>query len=125
MSTNHIQESDISDRLDIFDRLMEQIHLRAQSMPEGSYTTKLIRGGPAKMGAKILEEVLETTLAAGEAGNEGRSHLVYEACDVIYHLWVLLGSQGIQVSELRNELARREGVSGLEEKSRRAEGKTT
>ena len=104
---------------------MAQIHLRAQSMPEGSYTTKLIRGGPAKMGAKILEEALETTLAAGESGEEGRSHLVYEACDVIYHLWVLLGSQGIQVSELRNELARREGVSGLEEKSRRAEGKNT
>ena len=93
-------------------------------MPEGSYTTKLIRGGPAKMGAKVLEEVLETTLAASETGDAGRAHLVYEACDVIYHLWVLLGSHGIQVSELRDELARREGVSGLEEKSRRTEGKT-
>ncbi len=110
---------------DIFDRLMAQIHHRAQSLPEGSYTTKLIRGGPAKMGAKILEEVLETTLAAGEPGDEGRAHLVCEASDVIYHLWVLLGSQGIQVSELRDELARREGVSGLEEKSRRSEGKST
>ncbi len=94
-------------------------------MPEGSYTTKLIRGGPAKMGAKVLEEVLETTLAAGETGDQGRTHLIYEACDVIYHLWVLLGSQGIQVSELRDELARREGVSGLDEKSRRTEEKTT
>ena len=94
-------------------------------MPEGSYTTKLIRGGPVKMGAKILEEVLETTVAAGESGVERRAHLVYEACDVLYHLWVLLGSQGIQVSELRDELARREGVSGIEEKSRRSEGKST
>ncbi len=94
-------------------------------MPEGSYTTKLIRGGPVKMGAKILEEVLETTLAAGEPGEAGRAHLVYEACDVIYHLWVLLGSQGIDVSELRAELVRREGVSGIEEKNRRTEGKAT
>lgn len=117
-SFNHMSEPDI------FDRLMAQIHERARSMPEGSYTTKLMRGGPAKMGAKILEEVLETTLAAGETGNESRAHLVYEACDVMYHLWVLLGSRGIQVSELRNELARREGVSGLEEKSRRIEGKS-
>jgi phosphoribosyl-ATP pyrophosphohydrolase len=104
---------------DIFDRLMEQIHLRARTLPENSYTTRLIRGGPLKMGAKILEEVLETTVAAQEPGKDGRAHLVCEACDVIYHLWVLLGSQGIQLSEIRNELARREGVSGLEEKSQR------
>ncbi len=94
---------------DVFDRLMAQIHERAQSLPEGSYTTKLIRGGTSKMGAKILEEVLETTLAADEPGETGRQHLVYEAGDVIYHLWVLLGSRGITVDEIRGELARREG----------------
>lgn len=108
---------------DIFDRLMDQIHQRALSMPEGSYTTKLIGGGPAKMGAKILEEVLETTLAANEPGDDGRAHLLCEACDVIYHLWVLLGSKGIHVSELRSELTRREGLSGLEEKKRRNQEK--
>ena len=110
---------------DIFDRLMAQIHQRSQTLPEGSYTTKLIRGGPLKMGAKILEEVLEATVAAGEPSEGGRAQLVYEACDVIYHLWVLLGSQGIHVSELRDELERREGISGIEEKSRRNEGKST
>lgn len=77
------------------------------------------------MGAKILEEVLETTVAAGELGEGGRAQLVYEACDVLYHLWVLLGSQGIQVAELREELERREGISGIEEKNRRSEGKPT
>ncbi len=110
---------------DIFDRLMAQIHQRSQTLPDSSYTTKLIRGGPVKMGAKILEEVLETTMAASEPGEGGRAQLVYEACDVIYHLWVLLGSQGIQVTELREELERREGVSGIEEKNRRNEGKAT
>jgi phosphoribosyl-ATP pyrophosphohydrolase len=110
---------------DVFDRLMAQIHERAQTLPEGSYTTKLIRGGASKMGAKILEEVLETTLAAIEPGEAGRQHLVYEAGDVIYHLWVLLGSRGITVDEIRGELARREGTSGLEEKKNRTEGKTS
>ncbi len=107
---------------DIFDSLMAQIHHRAETLPEGSYTTKLIRSGPAKMGAKILEEVLETTMAAAETGDDRRQHLIHEACDVLYHLWVLLGSQGISVDELRSELARREGVSGLEEKRRRSQG---
>jgi phosphoribosyl-ATP pyrophosphohydrolase len=123
---------------DIFDKLMVQVHQRAQSLPEGSYTTKLIQGGPAKMGAKILEETLETVLAASECDSHSKadlpadmrekahSHLVYEACDVIYHLWVLLGSHGVTVDELRRELERREGVSGLDEKkSRKTEGKSS
>jgi phosphoribosyl-ATP pyrophosphohydrolase len=127
---------------DIFDKLMAQVHQRAQTLPEGSYTTKLIRGGPAKMGAKILEEVLETVLAASDcdasqpkasnpttesngSNEKAHSHLVYEACDVIYHLWVLLGSHGVTVEQLRRELERREGVSGLEEKkSRTIQGKS-
>jgi len=116
---------------DIFDKLMVQVHQRAQTLPEGSYTTKLIQGGSAKMGAKILEESLETVLAAAQcdtlkstAGSadsleKAHSHLVYEACDVIYHLWVLLGSHGVTVEQLRRELERREGVSGLEEKKSR------
>jgi phosphoribosyl-ATP pyrophosphohydrolase len=107
---------------DVFDRLMLQIHERARQLPENSYTTKLIRAGTAKMGAKILEEGLETILAADEPGEEGKHHLTREACDLIYHLWVLLGSRGIEVSQLRAELARREGVSGLEEKKSRTKG---
>ncbi len=113
------------DRLDVFDRLMAQIHERAQTLPEGSYTTKLIRAGTSKMGAKILEEVLETTMAADEPGEAGRKHLISEAGDVLYHLWVLLGSRGITVDEIRSELERREGTSGLEEKKSRTEGKAS
>jgi len=122
---------------DIFDKLMVRVHQRAQTLPEGSYTTKLIQGGPAKMGAKILEESLETVLAAAQCDTlkstadspdsleKAHSQLVYEACDVIYHLWVLLGSHGVTVEQLRRELERREGVSGLEEKkSRTIEGKS-
>jgi phosphoribosyl-ATP pyrophosphohydrolase len=111
---------------DIFDSLMEAIHQRAAQLPEGSYTTKLIRAGTTKMGAKILEEALETIVAAqdfklAQSSTESdhqkaRSQLVYEACDVLYHLWVLLGSNGITTQELRTELARREGVSGIQEK---------
>jgi phosphoribosyl-ATP pyrophosphohydrolase len=108
---------------DVFDRLMEQIQVRVRELPEGSYTTKLLRAGRLKIGAKILEEVLEATVASGEEGEAGRRHLVSEASDVLYHLWVLLGSCGVGVDDLRRELARREGVSGIEEKNRRGEGR--
>ncbi len=104
---------------DVFDRLMDEIHERVRRLPAGSYTTKLIEGGVAKMGAKIVEEAAEVVDAAEHSTSPDNQHLIYEACDLLYHLWVLLGSRGIQVSELRRELARREGTSGLEEKRRR------
>lgn len=100
-------------------RLMEQIHQRVREMPENSYTTRLIQGGVPKMGSKITEEAREVVEAAAEDGEAGRKHLVYEACDLIYHLWVLLGSRGITLDDLESELARREGTSGLVEKQNR------
>ena len=107
---------------DVFDRLMAEIHRRAVELPSGSYTTRLIQGGVAKMGAKVTEEAAEVVEAAAASEADpglDPGHLIYEACDVIYHLWVLLGSRGITVEQLRNELARREGISGLEEKRQR------
>lgn len=116
---------------DVLDRLMQQIHLRAKSLPVGSYTTKLITGGVPAMGAKVTEEAAEVVDAATQLtalleaspsspeALSAREHLIYEAGDVIYHLWVLLGSFGIELDDLRAELERREGTSGLEEKRRR------
>lgn len=105
--------------IDVFDRLMQQIHDRMQTMPAGSYTTKLIQGGVEKMGAKVTEEAAEVVDAAANSRVGDNEHLIYEACDVLYHLWVLLGSRGVTVDQLRTELARREGTSGLEEKRQR------
>jgi len=104
---------------DILDRLMVQLHERSASLPEGSYTTQLIRGGIPKIAGKIREESDEVIEAAGEPGEAGRAHLVREACDLVFHLWVLLATRGVTVQELRNELERREGVSGLQEKANR------
>lgn len=106
---------------DVLDRLMAEVHQRVQEMPAGSYTTKLIEGGVAKMGAKITEEAAEVVDAAEKSSAPDNQHLIYEACDVIYHLWVLLGSRGVTVDQLRGELARREGTSGLKEKASRTD----
>lgn len=109
---------------DVLERLMSEIHRRARELPTGSYTTKLIEGGVAAMGAKILEEAAEVVEAAEQVEqvpSTSHEHLVYEACDLLYHLWVLLGSRGITVAQLRSELSRREGTSGLEEKRQRGQ----
>jgi phosphoribosyl-ATP pyrophosphohydrolase len=103
----------------IFARLMAVIEDRKAKMPPNSYTTSLFQGGEAKIGAKILEEAAEVVEAAGEPGNTGRGHLIYESADLVYHLLVMLGQKGISLAELEAELARRFGISGIEEKASR------
>jgi len=103
----------------IFAQLMAVIEDRKRTMPPKSYTTSLFEGGDAKIGAKITEEAREVVEAAGEPGDAGRAHLLYEAADLTYHLFVMLGHHGITLAELEHELGRRFGLSGLEEKASR------
>jgi phosphoribosyl-ATP pyrophosphohydrolase len=101
------------------DRLMQTLIHRAQTLPEGSYTTKLLQGGPPLLGKKLLEEASEMIEAAGEPGDEGRAHFVYEAGDLLYHAFALMAYRGVTLDEVAAELARREGTSGLAEKASR------
>ena len=104
----------------VFNQLMQVIEQRRENPADRSYTTFLFRGGVEKIGAKILEEAAEVVSAAKESpGDEKRTHVVYETGDLIYHLFVLLGHEGISLSEVADELMRRFGTSGLDEKSSR------
>lgn len=98
---------------------MSTLAQRAAERPEGSYTTKLLDGGAEAIGAKIREEADELIEAAGEPGDQGRAHTIYEAGDLIYHTLVMLAWRGISLDEVAAELARREGTSGLAEKASR------
>lgn len=102
-----------------FAQLMATIEDRKANPPEKSYTTSLFQGGVDKIGRKIVEEAHEVVEAAGEVGDEGRAHFVYESADLIYHLFVMLGHRGVKLEEVEAELRRRFGVSGLEEKAAR------
>lgn len=114
----------MSDSLAPISRLMDTLAQRAAERPPDSYTTKLLEGGPTKIGDKILEEARELIEAAEEPGDAGREHFVYEAGDVIYHTLVMLAWRGVDISEVAAELARREGVSGLVEKANRGNENT-
>ena len=62
---------------------MRTLQQRASERPAGSYTTKLMDGGPEKIGKKIREEADELIEAAAETGGDGREHFIYEAGDLI------------------------------------------
>jgi len=102
-------------------RLMRTLSERAELRPAGSYTTKLLDGGPERIGNKLLEEASELIAAAVEPGQAGRDHFVYEAGDLLYHAMVLLAWKGVELDEVAAELARREGTSGLVEKASRSQ----
>jgi len=100
---------------------LEATILARQSAPdEKSYTSKLLAGGVEKIGGKIIEEAAELVEAASEPDEEGRQHTIYEAGDLFYHTLVLLAARGVRLAEVETELARRFGVSGLDEKSSRS-----
>jgi len=100
-------------------RLMATIADRKANPPPKSYTTTLFTGGVPKIGEKIREEAEEVVEAAGEEGEAGRTHLVREAADLIYHLFVMLGHRDVPLADVEAELARRFGMSGLDEKAAR------
>ncbi|MGB0370529.1 MAG: phosphoribosyl-ATP diphosphatase [Opitutales bacterium] len=109
------------DQTDILRELMSVIQDRKSNPSEKSYTASLFRKGLPKIGAKVLEEANEVVEAASEPGEEGRQHTIYEAADVIYHLFVLMANNDIRLEDVEQELAKRFGISGLEEKASRTQ----
>ena len=100
--------------------ILETTILARQAAPdEKSYTAKLLAGGVEKIGGKIIEEAAELIDAAGESDDDGRKQTVHEAADLLYHTLVLLAARNVRLAEVEAELARRFGVSGIEEKASR------
>lgn len=89
---------------------------RARSGDGSSYTADLLRKGVPRCAQKLGEEAVETVIAALQGD---RAALRGEAADLLYHLLVLLHASGVSFSEVREELGRRTGQSGLAEKAAR------
>jgi len=88
--------------------------------PETSYVARLLHKGPDAFLKKIGEEATETVMAAKDVDHGGdASKLVYEVADLWFHSMIALAHYGLSPADVVNELARREGLSGLEEKALR------
>ena len=102
---------------DILNRLAETLEARKNADPQSSYVAKLYAKGLDGILKKIGEESAETIIAA-KGGD--KSQVVYEVADLWFHTLVLLAQQGLHPDDVLNELARREGMSGIAEKAARA-----
>ena len=101
---------------DILDRLAEVLQRRKSANPEDSYVAKLYHKGINTITKKIGEEAAETIIAAKDGDRE---QIIYETADLWFHTLVMLTHADIKPSEVLNELARREGISGIDEKASR------
>ena len=98
------------------DTLAATIDTRAGADPASSYTAKLLSEGVAKCAKKLGEESVEAALAAVSGD---KAALAGEAADVLYHLLVTLKAAGVAPGDVAAALAKRQGVSGLDEKADR------
>ncbi|CAM3493768.1 bifunctional phosphoribosyl-AMP cyclohydrolase/phosphoribosyl-ATP diphosphatase HisIE [Arcobacter aquimarinus] len=100
----------------VIDTLYHTIQKKKNDDPTKSYTAKLLQGKENSMLKKIVEESGEFTFAIKDNNEE---EIIYEAADVTYHMLVALASKNINPDRIKQELARRFGISGIAEKNSR------
>jgi phosphoribosyl-ATP pyrophosphohydrolase len=101
---------------DTLKRLTATLEARKSASPQTSYVANLYAKGLDAILKKIGEEATETVMAAKDDQNE---KIIYEVADLWFHTMILLAHRGLKAEDVLNELARREGLSGLEEKASR------
>jgi phosphoribosyl-ATP pyrophosphohydrolase len=101
---------------DVLDRVAATIAARKAADPSSSYVAALFAQGDDAILKKIGEEATETVIAAKDGD---KLRLVAEVADLWFHSLVLLARHGLGPDDVRAELARREGTSGIAEKASR------
>ena len=102
---------------DILKQLEQVLEERKAADPESSYVAKLYSKGLDAILKKVGEEATETVMAAKDGHAD---KIIYETADLWFHTMVMLSDQGLSHEDVLNELARRFGMSGLEEKANRS-----
>lgn len=100
----------------VLDRLYVVIDSRKGADPNTSYTARLFSRGRQQIAKKLGEEAVEA-LIEGVRGDKAK--LVAESADVLYHLLTLWAATSVKPGAVWDELARREGLSGIAEKAGR------
>ena len=100
----------------MFQKVYEVIMERKNNSPDNSYVASLTDKGIDSILKKISEESDEVILAVK---NKNRKEQIHEITDLWFHLLILMGYQGITIEDISQELKKRFGQSGLEEKAQR------
>ncbi len=101
---------------DTLEKLAEVLEARKSAAPDSSYVASLYHKGLDAILKKIGEEATETVMAAKDGAAD---KIIYEVADLWFHTLVLLKQQGLEPQQVLEELERRFGLSGLEEKANR------
>lgn len=109
-------EVDLSQKYSVVDRLYHTILERKHTSSEKSYTASLLHGKENSLLKKIVEEAGELTFALKD---KDENEIIYESADVAYHILVALACHNISPDRIKQELARRFGMSGIDEKNSR------
>jgi phosphoribosyl-ATP pyrophosphohydrolase len=102
---------------DLLARLAATIEARRGTDPERSYVARLLHKGEDAILKKIGEEATETVMAAKDGD---RHKIIAETADLWFHTLVMLAHYNLSPGDVLAELARREGLSGIDEKARRS-----
>ena len=105
---------------DILQRLMDVLASRKDADPDSSYVAGLYHQGLDSILKKISEESTEIIIAA-KSGD--KQQIVYETADLWFHCLVMLAQQNLDARLVLEELERRFGVSGVDEKAAREHSK--
>ena len=105
----------------IIQDLTEVLEQRKRESADSSYVASLYAAGTNKILEKIGEEATEVIIAGKDAAADAatRPDLVKEVADLWFHTLVLLADQGLSADDVLDELGRRFGVSGHDEKASR------
>ena len=97
------------------EKLFDDLLKKKKFDKENSYTSTLLTNKNL-LAKKIGEESIEVIL---EYLDNNKDKIIKESSDLLYHLCVMWISADIKPSDVWNELQRRKGISGFEEKKRR------
>ncbi|MDG2395424.1 phosphoribosyl-ATP diphosphatase [Candidatus Thioglobus sp.] len=100
----------------IFKQLEEILEQRKNANADNSYVSSLYQKGTDEILKKIGEESAEVIMATKD---DDKNKIIYEVTDLWFHTMVLLRHKNINMDKIEQELSRRFGLSGLEEKANR------
>lgn len=101
---------------EVLEQIFSVIESRKGGDPSTSHTAKLFSKGTEKIAQKVGEEAVEAVIESMKGDRKG---LTSESADLLFHLMVLWADQGVKPTDVWQELARRQGISGIDEKNAR------